>query len=104
MISFYLATFINEKHSFQSRINDWYKIIYAFYWFIWSPTQEGTDDLNHVIKIAHRQWPIIVRICLAGRGDGNLPDTDLVVRVTSKKSLAISGPSHRQTLGWSSLG
>merc|ERR1712223_402563 len=50
------------------------------------------------------QWPIIVRICLAGRGDGHLPDTDLVVRVTSEKSLAISCPSHRQTLGWSSLG
>merc|ERR1719266_975277 len=50
------------------------------------------------------QWPIIVRICLTGRGDGNLPDTDLVIRVTSKKCLAISRPSHRQTLRRSSLG
>merc|ERR1719273_2660227 len=50
------------------------------------------------------QWPIIVRIRLTGRGDRNLPDTDLVIRVTSEKCLAISGPSHRQTLRRSSLG
>merc|ERR1739848_371669 len=37
-------------------------------------------------------------------GDRHLPDANLVIRVTSKQSLAISRPSHRQTLGRSSLG
>merc|ERR1739838_1008649 len=41
---------------------------------------------------------------LTSGGDRHLPDTDLVIRVTSKQSLTISRPSHRQALGRSSLG
>merc|ERR1719378_594469 len=34
------------------------------------------------------------------RGNGNLPNTDDIVRVTSEKSLTVSGPGHGQALGW----
>jgi len=40
---------------------------------------------------------------LTSGGDRHLPDANLVIRVTSKQSLTISRPSHRQTLGRSSL-
>ena len=33
------------------------------------------------------------------RGDGHLPDADLVVRVPGEQGLAVSGPGHGQALG-----
>jgi len=37
------------------------------------------------------------------RGNGNLPNTDDIVRVTSEESLTVSGPGHGQALGWNGL-
>merc|ERR1719378_1157648 len=37
------------------------------------------------------------------RGNGNLPYTDDIVRVTSEESLTVSGPGHGQALGWNGL-
>merc|ERR1712038_1225530 len=34
------------------------------------------------------------------RGNGNLPNTDDIVRVTSEESLTVSRPGHGQALGW----
>lgn len=38
---------------------------------------------------------------LGSPGQGDLPDANNVVGVSGKQSLAVSGPCHRETLGWS---
>ena len=70
--------------------------LFLFYW----PPNSSKNDLTLVPRPLEQQnnsWYI-----LAGRRDGDLPDANEVIRVTSEQRLTISGPSHRQALGRSS--
>ena len=80
-----------------------------FYRFIWPQAHKN----NYVrLEVATSGTPSkMMQKCqkdpiffLTSGGDRHLPDTDLVIRVTSKQSLTISRPSHGQALGRSSLG